>query len=72
MRSSEANVILRGGPARDLPEQERIRRVEDVTVRIKLMRSNRYEHFEPSTDRVSVEGHELLAFDWAGSTYVAE
>lgn len=72
MGSSEANVILRGGPVRDLPEQERIRRVEDVTARIKLVRSDRCEHFEPSTDRLSVEGRELLVFDWSGSTYVAE
>ncbi|MGW7349865.1 DUF5988 family protein [Streptomyces sp. Z26] len=72
MGSNEANVILRGGPAQDLPERDRVRRVDDITARIKLVRSDRYEHFEPSTERVSVEGRELLAFDWTGSTYVAE
>lgn len=70
--SNEANVILQGGPVRDLPEQERIRTVEDTSARIKLTRSNRYEHFEPSTEKISFEGRELQVFDWAGSTYVAE
>ncbi|OEV04864.1 DUF5988 family protein [Streptomyces oceani] len=70
MRSNEANVLLRGGPLRHLPEQERTRCVSDPTAPVKVMRSNRYDHFEPSTETVLVEGQELLAFDWSGSTYV--
>lgn len=72
MPSNEANVILRGGPARDLPERDRMRRVEDVMARTKLTRADRYEHVEPSIGRVSAAGREPLAYDWAGPTCVAD
>lgn len=56
MTVQSPNVILRGGPA----------------VKVKLLKGNRYEHFEPTDGTVLEDELELLVYDWSGDTYVAE
>lgn len=68
----EANVILRGGPAADLPDHERIRYVPDPGATLKLARGNHYAHFTPTTETVPHGERALRVFRWTRTTYVAE
>ncbi|WP_043489106.1 MULTISPECIES: DUF5988 family protein [Streptomyces] len=72
MQMPKANVILRGGPASQLPEGERVRYVADAAISLKLPRGNRYEHFEPSPETINHDGVDLQVFTWTRVTYVAE
>ena len=72
MLVNQASVVLRGGPSSELPEDERVRYVTDTSAPLKLLRGNRYEHFEPSAEKVRHGDRELQVFVWAGHTYVAE
>ncbi|MET9293105.1 DUF5988 family protein [Streptomyces sp. NPDC003077] len=65
------NAILQGGTA--VPDDERIRYVEDTQDTFKLFLKNRYEHYKPTGDmRKHHDGSELLVFEWMYRTYVAE
>ncbi|MEU5404210.1 DUF5988 family protein [Streptomyces sp. NPDC005963] len=66
------NAILTGGPAELLPEGERIRYVVDETATVKVLKGNRYEHWEPSPQTVLHTGGELRVYRWVRFTYVAE
>jgi Family of unknown function (DUF5988) len=66
------NVILDGGPSDALPDGERIRYVAGGAARVKLLRGNRYEHYEKSTRTLPHENGTLQVFVWTGSTYIAE
>ncbi|MEU6734066.1 DUF5988 family protein [Streptomyces physcomitrii] len=68
----QTNVILRGGPAENYPLHEREHFVADPGSRFKLLRGNRYDHFEASGETVRQGGRELLVLDWSATTYVAE
>jgi hypothetical protein len=70
--SSGPNVILRGGPAALLPDQERIRYLKDPDSKFKLLRGNRWEHFEPTGHRDADSGRQLRVLVWTGYTCVAE
>jgi hypothetical protein len=72
MSTVEPNVILRGGSSPDLVDERRPWYVEDPHNRLKLLRGNRYEHFEPTTERETHEGKELRVFIWVGDTKLAE
>lgn len=66
-------VILQGGPAELLAEDERIRVApHHPGDSVKILQGNRYAHFAP-TGRTTRHGvHDLQVFDWAGYTYLAE
>lgn len=66
------NAILTGGPGDLISDIDRIRYVEDQCDRLKLLRGNRYDHFERSAETVPHELGELRVFVWSGLTYVAE
>ncbi|MBM4791807.1 hypothetical protein HXP44_07000 [Streptomyces sioyaensis] len=72
MLMNEMNALLRGGPTTYVAEEERVRYVPDMTSPLKLLCGNRYEHFEPTAERVRQDGHTLRVFVWTGCTYVAE
>ncbi|AXI80298.1 DUF5988 family protein [Peterkaempfera bronchialis] len=72
MLTEEANVILRGGVSSQLKEDERIRYVADRNATLKIARGNRYEHFEPSPEKIRHGDRELQVFVWVGRTYIAE
>ena len=65
------NVILRGGPP-SLTDDARLRGVSDTTLILKVPNGNRYEHFAPSSETVSVHGRTLRVYVWVRCTYVAE
>jgi hypothetical protein len=66
------NAILAGGPAEKLPEAERLRHITGPESKLKLLRGNRYEHFQRTAETILHELGELRVFTWTGSTYVAE
>ncbi|MEU2027061.1 DUF5988 family protein [Streptomyces sp. NPDC016469] len=73
MTTQPPNVILSGGPATlELKLEDRIRYVEDTTSKVKLLKGNRYEHFEPTNGMVTEKELELLVYAWSGYTYIAE
>ncbi|MGO4425034.1 DUF5988 family protein [Streptomyces sp. MCAF7] len=72
VQTPRANVILRGGPASQMPETERVRYVADPAFSLKLQRGNRYEHFEPTQETVQHGEDHLQVFTWTRVTYVAE
>lgn len=65
------NVILQGGSA--VPDEERVRYVENTQDTFKLFLENRYEHYKPTGSKhVHRDGSDLLVFEWIYRTYVAE
>lgn len=72
MPLKDANVVLLGGPATHFPDEERIRYVPDTDAPLKLQRGNRYEHFEPTAEKIHHGGRELQVFCWTRFTYLAE
>ncbi|MFF5019977.1 DUF5988 family protein [Streptomyces sp. NPDC001165] len=65
------NAILRGGAG--VPDEERVRYVENMADTFKLYLENRYEHYEPTDSKVAHnDGLELHVFEWVCRTYVAE
>ena len=66
------NAILAGGPAESLPEMERVRHITVSESKLKLLRGNRYEHFQRTAETILHDLGELRVFAWIGSTYVAE
>ncbi|MFJ3950453.1 DUF5988 family protein [Streptomyces sp. Je 1-4] len=72
MLMPEMNALLRGGPTTYVANEERVRYVPDMASPLKLLCGNRYEHFEPTPERVRQDGHTLRVFVWTGCTYVAE
>jgi hypothetical protein len=67
------NAILQGGPGVILGVNERIRHVTSPEItKIKVPFSNRYEHFEATSQTTMYDDHELRVFEWTGRTYVAE
>ncbi len=71
MPDTEPNVILRGGPS-SLQLAERIRHVERIDEKLKLLRGNHYDHFEPTPEIERSFGRDLQIFVWTGFTCVAE
>ncbi|WP_048574262.1 DUF5988 family protein [Streptomyces leeuwenhoekii] len=65
-------MILRGGVSPYLTDNQRICYVEDTDDKLKLLRGNRYEHFEPTTESEIHNGTELRVFVWVGGTKLAE
>lgn len=72
MDIKEPNVLLRGGPSAAFPDEERVRHVPDRETTLKLIRGNRYEHWEPTAEKVRHGDRELQVFVWSGCTYLAE
>ena len=72
MNSSQANVILCGGPMSERPENERLTTVGDVSQVLKLPMGSHYEHFGPTPEQRTVDGRPLVVFAWSHRTYVAE
>ncbi|GGX36278.1 DUF5988 family protein [Streptomyces lomondensis] len=72
MNTVEPNVILRGGASPYLTDDQRIRYVEDTDDNLKLLRGNRYEHFEPTAESETHDGMQLRVFVWLGVTKLAE
>lgn len=66
------NAILAGGPAENLPDTERVRHITVSESKLKLLRGNRYEHFQRTAETILHDLGELCVFAWIGSTYVAE
>jgi hypothetical protein len=66
------NAILAGGPAEKFPEVERLRHIIGSESKLKLLRGNRYEHFQRTAETILHELGELRVFTWTGCTYVAE
>ncbi|MEV4096145.1 DUF5988 family protein [Streptosporangium saharense] len=66
------NVVLRGGAVPSIPEEQRTRHVFDPSQPFTLPIANRYEHFEPTGETVSLDGLELRVMQWVSRTYVAE
>ncbi|QMU71576.1 DUF5988 family protein [Streptacidiphilus sp. P02-A3a] len=69
--SLDPNVVLRGGPS-SLSDDLRIRYLPNTEVKFKILRGNRYEHFEPTEQTTVHDDRELQVFVWTGCTYVAE
>lgn len=69
--ATRPNAILAGGP-KTLPTAERLRHITGSESKLKLLRGNRYEHFERTAETIPHELGELHVFAWTGSTYVAE
>ncbi|HEX6526490.1 MAG TPA: DUF5988 family protein [Streptosporangiaceae bacterium] len=67
--STEANVVLRGGPP-SLHGCERY--VANTDDKLKLLQGNCYEHFAPTTGIERRSGRDLRVFVWMARTYVAE
>ncbi|WP_369172991.1 DUF5988 family protein [Streptomyces sp. R28] len=72
MNTAEPNVILRGGISPYLTDDQRIRYVEDPDEKLKLLRGNRYEHFEPTPESETRDGVQLRVFVWVGGAKLAE
>lgn len=72
MSAKNVNALLRGGPAAQLTDHERIRYVAETDRSVKILQGNRYEHFEPTSEFTRHEGQNLCVFVWTHSTYVAE
>ena len=70
--ATNPNAILTGGPAESLPDTDRIRSVAVSDINLKVLRGNRYEHFERTPEVIQHELGELSVFSWTGVTYVAE
>ncbi|MEU3693359.1 MULTISPECIES: DUF5988 family protein [Streptomyces] len=69
--SNRPNVILQGGRA--VPDQERVRYVENTEDTFKLFLGNRYEHYRANgSTHAHHDGRGLLVFEWMYRTYVAE
>ncbi|HEY7143743.1 MAG TPA: DUF5988 family protein [Streptosporangiaceae bacterium] len=64
------NVILTGGPS--LVDGERIRYVENLEEKLKLLRGHHYDHFEPTGRSLLRDGLDLAVFSYSGFTRVAE
>ncbi|MET9972557.1 DUF5988 family protein [Streptomyces sp. NPDC006356] len=65
------NVILQGGSA--VPDEERVRYLENTQDTFKLPIENRYEHYKPTgATWTQPDGSDLLVFEWVYRTYVAE
>ncbi|MGW1273585.1 DUF5988 family protein [Streptomyces sp. NPDC002491] len=65
------NALLQGGPAFQITDEDRIRYTPDTTAKIKLLKGNRYEHFEP-THTTTDTTPQLHIYTWTGYTYIAE
>ncbi|MET9388390.1 DUF5988 family protein [Streptomyces sp. NPDC002928] len=72
MSAQHPNAILLGGKPPLLDQKDRIRYVEDVDMKVKVLNGNRYEHFEPTAETVEKEGRKLLVYTWSACTYLAE
>ncbi|MEU6263507.1 DUF5988 family protein [Saccharopolyspora shandongensis] len=68
--SGDGEVILEGGPV-GIPTQVTAAEV-DLAERIKIRRSNGYDHFERTEDYRAVGDSKLPVFRWAYRTQVAE
>ncbi|AVV46596.1 DUF5988 family protein [Streptomyces sp. ID05-04B] len=70
---NQPNAILKGGPAFQLTDEDRIRYIADTTTKIKLLKGNRYEHFEPTHTTITHNNDQQLhVYTWTGYTCVAE
>ncbi len=65
-------VLLCGGPAERLPDDERVRNVSDPETVLKLPRGTHYDHYAPTSERIRRGGRELRVFAWSHRTFVAE
>jgi hypothetical protein len=67
----EPNVILVGADwmGRSL---QRVRFTQHLDAPLKLQAGNRYEHFGPTPQRVTVDGRQLHVFEWITFTAIAE
>lgn len=72
MSTHSPNVILVGGPPPELSQEHRVVFVEDVQTKVKIQNGNRYEHFEPTGEKVVNDKRELLVYAWSACTYIAE
>ncbi|WP_225798269.1 DUF5988 family protein [Streptomyces aculeolatus] len=67
------NVFLKGGSPSAIDDDERLRYLPDPDVaKVRVLRGNRYEHFEASSETTRVGDRELRVFVWTRCTYVAE
>ncbi len=64
-------VLLEGGPS-GLSECDRVRVVDTLLDRIKLMLGNGYEHFAYSGESRDLDGARLPVFRWCYRTKIAE
>jgi hypothetical protein len=67
----QIKVLLVGGPAA-LHEADRIRVVDTLVDKIKLLLGNAYEHFAYSGESRDLNGSALPVFQWCTRTKVAE
>ncbi|OLZ59174.1 hypothetical protein AV521_45985 [Streptomyces sp. IMTB 2501] len=72
MNTVQPNVILQGGTSPYLPDDQRVLYVQHPDTKLKILRGNRHEHFEPTSETVLHQGVALQVFVWSGSTKVAE
>jgi hypothetical protein len=70
--AEEPNVLLTGGPASCFTNGGRTWSAERLDADVKVLNGNRYEHFSPTPESVSVDGRRLRIFVWSGYTKVAE
>ncbi|MDX3803178.1 DUF5988 family protein [Streptomyces sp. AK04-3B] len=68
----QPNAILKGGPAFQLTDEDRIRFIADTTTKVKILKGNRYEHFEPTDTTITANDRQLHVYTWSGYTHVAE
>ncbi|MCX5269374.1 DUF5988 family protein [Streptomyces sp. NBC_00199] len=68
----QPNAILKGGPTFQLTDEDRIRFIADTTIKVKILKGNRYEHFEPTHTTITTDNNQLHVYTWTGYTYVAE
>jgi hypothetical protein len=68
----EPNAILTGGPAGFAANGGRTWFADRPDRVVKLLNGNRYEHFAPTSETVTVDGRALQVFRWAGYTKIAE
>jgi hypothetical protein len=67
----QIKVLLVGGPAA-LREADRIRVVDTLVDKIKLLFGNSYEHFAYSGESHELNGSRLPVFRWCSRTKIAE
>jgi hypothetical protein len=68
----QPNIALRGGPSGSAAADSTIYYEQGPNEVYKLPLGNRYEHFTPTEETVSVGDRQLRVYEWTHTTYVAE
>lgn len=68
----EGNVVLRGSPATEPSDLDRVMTVQDTEQVLKICKGSHYDHYLPTSDWEVRSGRRLRVFRWSHRTRVAE